>query len=523
MHAQPGACRRRSPVTACTSSSGPQGRPAPDLERMQRPRAWCPLRRGRRGHAVVEEAGTGTVGRYRQQYVYRCPKHFVPRPGRRARLAARRRGHRLVICPAAHRRPRQAARREDAPPDRRRDRPLLVPGAPRGRRRPGLVRRQPHDNIGIVTGPDSGIFVLDVDGPTGVASIPPRRRARPPAPATRIVRTGSGGLHYFFRHPATSPSTTPPATIAKNIDIRGKGGQVVAPPSRLRQAAPTRSSPTPTSPRPPPGSSHAAGTSTPTRSSTARRPRSRAPSTSTSSCCPTGRHPPGSSSAWTRAATSTSTPRRRLLRGRLHPGPDRHHRRPLVRRRRQVRRPGRAGGARSWGKLEAESQRANEWIDGLGDRPTPPKDEPWTTIDRASRRPQPPGDVPATLGYVTPRGHDVLPAVDLSQLRLRRRPTRDELLTCRRRGPRTTSTPSSTAPTSPRPRPCSPASTAPPALPRPVHSFHGESESGKSPHRPGRMRPGPRRRRHRRLRRLRVRRRGRRRPAPRHGRHPGTP
>jgi DNA (cytosine-5)-methyltransferase 1 len=51
------------------------GERPPDFERMQRPRAWCPT------CATVVEAvqswkRPGTVaGRYRAQYVYRCPKH----------------------------------------------------------------------------------------------------------------------------------------------------------------------------------------------------------------------------------------------------------------------------------------------------------------------------------------------------------------------------------------------------------------------------------------------------------------
>lgn len=49
-----------------------RGNPAPDLDRMQRPRAWCA-----RCEMVVESRQAWkngrTVGRYRQQYVYTCP------------------------------------------------------------------------------------------------------------------------------------------------------------------------------------------------------------------------------------------------------------------------------------------------------------------------------------------------------------------------------------------------------------------------------------------------------------------
>jgi len=52
-----------------------KGNPRPDLEAMQRPRAWCP-----RCQAVVAAMQTWKRpdrpgGRYRQQYFYRCPNH----------------------------------------------------------------------------------------------------------------------------------------------------------------------------------------------------------------------------------------------------------------------------------------------------------------------------------------------------------------------------------------------------------------------------------------------------------------
>jgi DNA (cytosine-5)-methyltransferase 1 len=57
------------------------GNRRPDLERMQRPRAWCP-----RCERIVESRQAWkpgrTVGRYRQQYVYRCPDcHTQVEPG----------------------------------------------------------------------------------------------------------------------------------------------------------------------------------------------------------------------------------------------------------------------------------------------------------------------------------------------------------------------------------------------------------------------------------------------------------
>jgi hypothetical protein len=88
------------------------------------------------------------------------------------------------------------------------------------------------DNLGVITGPASGLFVLDVDGAAGVNSITQLAQERGALPATRIVRTGSGGLHYYFRHPGHFTVRNSASWIARGIDIRGEGGQVVAPPSR---------------------------------------------------------------------------------------------------------------------------------------------------------------------------------------------------------------------------------------------------------------------------------------------------
>lgn len=89
----------------------------------------------------------------------------------------------------------------------------------------------PHDNVGTITGPESGIFAVDVDGPTGIASIVDLTREHGPMPTTRLVRTGSGGLHYVLNHPSHFVIHNSTSYIGKNIDIRGKGGMIVAPPS----------------------------------------------------------------------------------------------------------------------------------------------------------------------------------------------------------------------------------------------------------------------------------------------------
>jgi putative DNA primase/helicase len=78
--------------------------------------------------------------------------------------------------------------------------------------------------VGIVTGPVSGILVLDVDGPEGEEQL--RKHGHTPTP---IVRTASGGLHLYFKHPAHEVKTG--IRVAPGLDVKASGGYVVAPPS----------------------------------------------------------------------------------------------------------------------------------------------------------------------------------------------------------------------------------------------------------------------------------------------------
>src|SRR5207249_4496965 len=82
----------------------------------------------------------------------------------------------------------------------------------------------------IVTGTESGIFVLDIDGAEGLKTLRELEAKYGPLPVTVMFITGSGGLHYVFKHPGTHIPTK--ASIAHKIDVRGDGGQIIAPPSR---------------------------------------------------------------------------------------------------------------------------------------------------------------------------------------------------------------------------------------------------------------------------------------------------
>lgn len=92
-------------------------------------------------------------------------------------------------------------------------------------------KKWPKANIGIVTGAISGIIVLDIDMPYGMQTIRKNKYALFPTP---IVRTGGGGWHYIYKHPGCDCRNFAKKigkTILPDVDFRGDGGLIVAPPS----------------------------------------------------------------------------------------------------------------------------------------------------------------------------------------------------------------------------------------------------------------------------------------------------
>lgn len=90
--------------------------------------------------------------------------------------------------------------------------------------------RWPDAGIGIVTGPVSGLAVLDVDlGHGGDETLAELERCHGKLPETVEAITGGGGRHLYFRYPDQAlPSRV---GIAPGLDVRADGGLVVAPPS----------------------------------------------------------------------------------------------------------------------------------------------------------------------------------------------------------------------------------------------------------------------------------------------------
>ena len=88
----------------------------------------------------------------------------------------------------------------------------------------------PDANIGLATGKDAEVWVLDIDGEVGSQSFNKMETEFGPLPETLEQKTGSGGRHLFFRWPAKREVRNK-QNLRPGIDIRGEGGYVVLPPS----------------------------------------------------------------------------------------------------------------------------------------------------------------------------------------------------------------------------------------------------------------------------------------------------
>lgn len=88
--------------------------------------------------------------------------------------------------------------------------------------------------LALITGQISGIIVIDVDVGGGTALFD-----RWGLTARAHVRSPSGGLHWYLRHPGWPVQTLQSQTVQaldaiKGIDIRADGGYVVIPPTTFR-------------------------------------------------------------------------------------------------------------------------------------------------------------------------------------------------------------------------------------------------------------------------------------------------
>ena len=86
----------------------------------------------------------------------------------------------------------------------------------------------PDANIGLPTGPASGLLVIDIDPRNGGDSSWESlvlKHGQPPSTAEQI--TGGGGRHIVFRDPGVAV----PKELAPGIDVKAAGGYIIVPPS----------------------------------------------------------------------------------------------------------------------------------------------------------------------------------------------------------------------------------------------------------------------------------------------------
>jgi hypothetical protein len=84
-------------------------------------------------------------------------------------------------------------------------------------------------NIGIATGPESGVWALDIDSAAGEGAVRMLEAKHGALPATVKAITGKG-RHLYFRWPGETEVRNREGMLP-GIDARGIGGYVLAPPS----------------------------------------------------------------------------------------------------------------------------------------------------------------------------------------------------------------------------------------------------------------------------------------------------
>jgi hypothetical protein len=96
----------------------------------------------------------------------------------------------------------------------------------------------PNAGIGIPTGPENEIFVVEADTKEGhkvdgIASLAELENQHGELPHTLMAQSPTGSLHFYFNYPTDGTIIkNSVSAIAPGIDIRGRGGMVIAPPSK---------------------------------------------------------------------------------------------------------------------------------------------------------------------------------------------------------------------------------------------------------------------------------------------------
>jgi hypothetical protein len=93
-----------------------------------------------------------------------------------------------------------------------------------------IVAAVPAGQLAVRTGAVAGLVVIDVDPAHGGGVSLAELVTHELVPRTLWVRTGSGGVHLYYRHPGREIGSRPMPGRA-GIDVKADGGYVVLPPS----------------------------------------------------------------------------------------------------------------------------------------------------------------------------------------------------------------------------------------------------------------------------------------------------
>ena len=99
--------------------------------------------------------------------------------------------------------------------------------------------KSPDALIGMPTGEVSGLVVLDIDvknGHCGDDSLYALQEVHDKLPDTVEVLTTTGGRHLYFCYPGVRVKSTS-SELGDGLDVRGDGGYVIVPPSRINGKA----------------------------------------------------------------------------------------------------------------------------------------------------------------------------------------------------------------------------------------------------------------------------------------------
>ena len=101
--------------------------------------------------------------------------------------------------------------------------------------------RHPTAMIGMPTGEASGIWAVDVDvanGKQGMQTLASRGWQLDEIGQSAITRTATGGCHILYRYGPDAPVRNSAGKIGPDIDVRGEGGYLIMPGSRLDDGRP---------------------------------------------------------------------------------------------------------------------------------------------------------------------------------------------------------------------------------------------------------------------------------------------